>query len=109
PGLAAAAARTGSGRLRSSPAGLGHKRGPRGNRLARAPSVPAGREFVMKILGIDTHGPVGGAALVAGGQLLSQVHLSVRATHSEQLLPTIELVLAEAMARRDGRPPVDAI
>lgn len=63
----------------------------------------------MKILGIDTHGPVGGAALVAGGQLLSQVHLSVRATHSEQLLPTIELVLAEAMARRDGRPPVDAI
>lgn len=63
----------------------------------------------MRVLGIDTHGSVGGAALVADGELLSQVHVSVRATHSEQLLPTIELVLAEAMAYSKGKPPVDAI
>src|SRR5690625_3200471 len=63
----------------------------------------------MRVLGIDTHGNVGGAALLAKGQLLAQVHLSVRATHSEQVLPSIELVLAEAMERAREEPPVDAI
>lgn len=48
----------------------------------------------MRVLGIDTHGPIGGAALIADGALLSQVLLSVRATHSEQLLPSIQSVLA---------------
>lgn len=46
---------------------------------------------------------------MADGELLSQVHISVRATHSEQLLPTVELVLAEARHARDGKAPVDAI
>lgn len=40
----------------------------------------------MNVLGIDTHGPIGGAALVSEGELLSQVHLSVRATDRKSVV-----------------------
>lgn len=63
----------------------------------------------MRILGIDTHGPIGGAALVIDGELESQVLLNVRATHSEQLLPTVELVLADVVRDAQGGPPIDAV
>lgn len=62
----------------------------------------------MRVLGIDTHGPFGGAALLDGDELVAEVFLSVKATHSEQLLPNIESLLAAAPASPVAKP-VDAI
>lgn len=62
----------------------------------------------MRVLGIDTHGPFGGAAVWCDGEAVAELLLSVRATHSEQLLPAIEAVLTLAGAAH-GAPPVDAV
>lgn len=64
----------------------------------------------MRILGIDTHGSTGGAALITDGELTAEMLLNVQATHSEQLLPTIEAVLAGAASGNNTTsPPVDAV
>lgn len=63
----------------------------------------------MRVLGIDTHGPIGGAALLVDGAVVSELLLSVRAAHSEQLLPTIQSVLNGAPSAPEGAHLVDAI
>lgn len=60
----------------------------------------------MKVLGIDTHGSVGGAALCDHGHVVAQVMHNVQATHSEQLLPAVAAVLGD---RANGSAPVDAV
>lgn len=61
----------------------------------------------MKILGIDTHGPTGGASLVVDGEVFADVLLNVQAAHSEQLLSVVEDVLASSP--QSAQPPVDGI
>lgn len=47
----------------------------------------------MYILGIDTSTLTGGAALLQKERLLAETVLSIRATHSERLLPALEKLL----------------
>ena len=50
----------------------------------------------MIVLGIETSTMHGGVALLAEDRLLASYALSVEATHSERLLPSIDRVLADA-------------
>src|SRR5690625_3946175 len=63
----------------------------------------------MRVLGIDTHGRIGGAALLVDGEVMSEVLLNVQATRSEQILPTIEHVLRGGSSSDTATPVVDAI
>lgn len=58
----------------------------------------------MRVLAIDTHGPVGGIAVVSKGRLLVQVMHSVLATHSEQLMPALQQALLAVGEPGDGPP-----
>lgn len=48
----------------------------------------------MKILAIDTSGPICSAAVARDGQVLAEMRLDMGRTHSTQLMPVIEAVLS---------------
>ncbi len=50
----------------------------------------------MYVLGIDTSTLIGGVALVKGDELIGEIVLNIRTTHSERLLPAVENLLAAA-------------
>ncbi len=50
----------------------------------------------MYVLGIDTSTLIGGVALLKAGELVGEIVLNIRTTHSERLLPAVENLLAAA-------------
>lgn len=56
----------------------------------------------MAILGIDTAMTTGGVALIEGQRIMAEYILDVRATHSERLMPAIDLVLKDTSLDGEG-------
>lgn len=50
----------------------------------------------MKVLGVETSTPAGGAALLDGDQLVAEYTLNVTTTHSERVLATIDRLLQDS-------------
>ncbi|NMA60408.1 MAG: tRNA (adenosine(37)-N6)-threonylcarbamoyltransferase complex dimerization subunit type 1 TsaB [Firmicutes bacterium] len=50
----------------------------------------------MYVLGIDTSTLTGGVALLKQGELVGESVLNIRTTHSERLLPALEILLEQA-------------
>lgn len=56
----------------------------------------------MYVLGIDTSSLTGGVALIKQGELIGESLLNIRTTHSERLLPALEVLLEQAnLASKD--------
>lgn len=49
----------------------------------------------MMIMGIDTSGSIGGAALVSEAGLIAEYLLTIHNGHSELIIPTIERILSD--------------
>ena len=59
----------------------------------------------MKILAIDTSGPVAGCAVLKDGKIVHQVAMNHGLTHSETIMPAVDAALAEKPQGRIGILP----